>query len=87
MACTKRVFLCITASCQARARDLLFGLAQRVGMIRTNPNHEVTKVIDNQDQAERLLRKLTEVLPLSALATPPLRRLRTITATISAGVA
>jgi hypothetical protein len=72
MACTKRVFLCITASCQARARDLLFGLAQRVGMIRTNPNHEATKVIDNQDQTERLLRKLTEVLPLSALATPPL---------------
>jgi hypothetical protein len=41
-------------------------------MIRTNPNHEATKVIDNQDQTERLLRKLTEVLPLSALATPPL---------------
>jgi ATP/maltotriose-dependent transcriptional regulator MalT len=37
-------------------------------MIRTNPNHEATKVIDNQDQTERLLRKLTEVLPLSALA-------------------
>jgi hypothetical protein len=36
-----------------------------------NPNHEATKVIDNQDQTERLLRKLTEVLPLSALATPP----------------
>jgi hypothetical protein len=34
-------------------------------MIRTNPNHEATKVIDNQDQTERLLRKLTEVLPLS----------------------
>ena len=47
-------------------------VAQRVGMIRTNPNHEATKVIDNQDQTERLLRKLTEVLPLSALATPPL---------------
>jgi hypothetical protein len=29
-------------------------------------------MIDNQDQAERLLRKLTEVLPLSALATPSL---------------
>jgi len=29
-------------------------------------------VIDNQDQVERLLRKLTEVLPLSALATPAL---------------
>ena len=29
-------------------------------------------MIDNQDQAERLLRKLTEVLPLSALATPVL---------------
>ena len=29
-------------------------------------------MIDNQDQTERLLRKLTEVLPLSALATPPL---------------
>ena len=41
-------------------------------MIRTNPNHEATKVIDNQDQAERLLRKLTEVLPLSAVATPAL---------------
>jgi hypothetical protein len=41
-------------------------------MIRANPNHEATKVIDNQDQTERLLRKLTEVLPLSALATPPL---------------
>jgi hypothetical protein len=41
-------------------------------MIRTNPNHEATKVIDNRDQTERLLRKPTEVLPLSALATPPL---------------
>jgi hypothetical protein len=41
-------------------------------MIRTNPNHEAAKMIDNQDQAERLLRKLTEVLPLSALATPAL---------------
>jgi hypothetical protein len=41
-------------------------------MYRTNPNHEATQVIDNQDQTERLLRKLTEVLPLSALATPPL---------------
>jgi hypothetical protein len=29
-------------------------------------------VIDNQDQVERLLRKLTEALPLSALATPAL---------------
>jgi hypothetical protein len=29
-------------------------------------------VIDNQDQVERLLRNLTEVLPLSALATPAL---------------
>jgi hypothetical protein len=29
-------------------------------------------VIDNQDQVERLLRKLTEVLPLPALATPAL---------------
>ena len=29
-------------------------------------------MIDNQDQVERLLRKLTEVLPLSALATPVL---------------
>jgi len=47
-------------------------VARRIGMIRTNPNHEATKVIDNQDQAERLLRKLTEVLPLSAVATPAL---------------
>jgi hypothetical protein len=37
-----------------------------------NPNHEAAKVIDNQDQAERLLRKLTEALPLSALVTPAL---------------
>jgi hypothetical protein len=29
-------------------------------------------VIDNQDQVERLLRKLNEALPLSALATPAL---------------
>ena len=29
-------------------------------------------MIDNQDQVERLLRKLTEVLPLSALVTPAL---------------
>ena len=29
-------------------------------------------MIDNQDQVERLLRNLTEVLPLSALATPGL---------------
>jgi hypothetical protein len=41
-------------------------------MSPTNPNHEATKVIDNQDQAERLLRKLTEVLPLSAVASPAL---------------
>jgi hypothetical protein len=41
-------------------------------MIRTNPNHEAVKVIDNQDQVERLLRKLTEVLPLSALVPPDL---------------
>jgi hypothetical protein len=41
-------------------------------MIRTNPNHEATKVIDNQDQTERLLRKLTEVLPLSAVPSPAL---------------
>jgi hypothetical protein len=41
-------------------------------MIRTNPNHEALKVIDNQDQVERLLRKLTEVLPLSALVPPDL---------------
>jgi hypothetical protein len=41
-------------------------------MIRTNPNHEATKVIDNQDQTERLLRQLTEVLPLSAVPTPAL---------------
>ena len=47
-------------------------VAQRVGMIRTNPKHEATKVVDDQDQTERLLRKLTEVLPLPALATPPL---------------
>jgi hypothetical protein len=31
-------------------------------------------VIDNQDQVERLLRNLTEVLPLSALATPAIAR-------------
>jgi hypothetical protein len=41
-------------------------------MIRTNQNHEAAKVIDNQDQAKRLLRKLMEALPLSALATPAL---------------
>lgn len=29
-------------------------------------------MIDNQDQAERLLSRLTEVMPLSALASPPL---------------
>jgi hypothetical protein len=29
-------------------------------------------VIDNQDEAERLLRELTEALSLSALATPAL---------------
>ena len=63
------------ASQQAAKREPVtccLAVAQRVGMIRTNPNHEATKVIDNQDQTERLLRKLTEVLPLSALATPPL---------------
>jgi hypothetical protein len=41
-------------------------------MIRTNQNHEAAKVVDNQDQAKRLLRKLMEALPLSALATPAL---------------
>jgi hypothetical protein len=30
------------------------------------------RVIDNQDQVERLLRELTKALPLSALATPGL---------------
>jgi hypothetical protein len=30
------------------------------------------RVIDNQDEVERLLRKLTEALPLSALATSAL---------------
>jgi hypothetical protein len=62
----------MNAGCQAGACDLPFGRGQEVGMIRTNPNHEATKVIDNQEQAERLLRKLTEVLPLSALPTPAL---------------
>jgi hypothetical protein len=38
-------------------------------MIPIDANHEAANVIDNQDQAVRLLRKLTEVLPLSALAT------------------
>jgi hypothetical protein len=47
-------------------------VARRVGMIWADPNHEARQVIDNQDQAERLLRKLTEALPLSALATPAL---------------
>jgi hypothetical protein len=47
-------------------------VARRVGMIRADANHEAGQVIDNQDQAERLLRKLTEALPLSALATPAL---------------
>jgi hypothetical protein len=41
-------------------------------MIRAEANHGAGQVIDNQDQAERLLRKLTGVLPLSALATPVL---------------
>jgi hypothetical protein len=41
-------------------------------MIPDAANHEAANVIDNQDQANRLLRKLTEVLPLSALATPAL---------------
>jgi hypothetical protein len=30
------------------------------------------RVIENQDEAERLLRELTKALPLSALATPAL---------------
>jgi hypothetical protein len=47
-------------------------MARRVGMIRAEANHEAGQVIDNQDQAARLLQKLTEVLPLSALATPAL---------------
>jgi len=41
-------------------------------MIRTNQNHEAAKVIDNQDQAKRLLRKPMEALPPSALATAAL---------------
>jgi hypothetical protein len=36
------------------------------------PESRGGQVIDNQDQAQRLLRRLNEVLPLSALATPPL---------------
>jgi hypothetical protein len=47
-------------------------VARQVGIIWADPNHEAGQVIDNQDQAERLLRKLTEALPLSALATPAL---------------
>jgi hypothetical protein len=47
-------------------------VVRRVGMIPIDVNHEAANVIDNQDQAVRLLRKLTEVLPLSALATPAL---------------
>ena len=47
-------------------------VARRVGMIRADANHRAANVIDNQDQTDRLLRKLTEVLPLSALATPAL---------------
>jgi hypothetical protein len=47
-------------------------VVRRVGMIRIDANHEAANVIDNQDQAVRLLRKLTEVLPLSALAIPAL---------------
>jgi len=44
------------ASQQAAKREPVtccLAVAQRVGMIRTNPNHEATKVIDNQDQTER----------------------------------
>ena len=35
-------------------------------------NHEGRQVIDNQEQVKRLLRRLTDVLPLAALATPAL---------------
>jgi hypothetical protein len=45
---------------------------RRVGIIRADANHRAANVIDNQDQADRLFRKLTEVLPLPALATPAL---------------
>jgi hypothetical protein len=47
-------------------------VVRRVGMIPIDANHEAANVIDDQDQAVRLLRKLTEVLPLSALAAPAL---------------
>jgi hypothetical protein len=60
------------AGCQAGACDLPFGRDLRGWYDPDDPNHEATKVIDNQDQTERLLRRLTEVLPLSALPTPAL---------------
>ena len=56
----------------ARRGHLLFGGGSPGWYDLGNPNLRGRQVIDNQDQVERLLRKLTEALPLSALASPAL---------------
>ena len=55
----------------ARQVDLLFGRGSPGWYDRQIPNYEA-EVIDKQDQVERLLRRLTDVLPLAALASPAL---------------
>jgi hypothetical protein len=57
---------------QAGARDLPFGRDLRGWYDPDKPESRGHQVIDNQDQTERLLRQLTEVLPLSAVPTPAL---------------
>jgi hypothetical protein len=61
-----------TIATYAEARALLFGCGSPGWYDPGRRESRGRQVIDNQDQAERLLRKLTEVLPLSALATPVL---------------
>jgi hypothetical protein len=56
----------------ARRGHLLFGGGSPGWYDLGNPESRGRQVIDNQDQVERLLRKLTEALPLSALASPAL---------------
>jgi hypothetical protein len=53
-------------------RRKLFGSGSPDWYDLNNLESGIRRVIDNQDEVERLLRELTKALPLSALATPAL---------------
>ena len=53
-------------------RRKLFGIGSLDWYDLGNLESGTRRVIDNQDEVERLLRELTKALPLSALATPAL---------------